>query len=42
MKRFLKEENGDVDAIEMRCLKPGIGLSTVMEDRPYYLPDIGI
>ena len=34
MKQFLKDENGDVDAIEMRCLKPKVGLSTVMEDTP--------
>ena len=42
MKRFLKDENGDVDTIEMRCLKPRVGLSTVMEDTPDHLPDIGI
>ena len=42
MKRFLKDENGDVFAIEMRCLKPRVGLSTVMEDTPDHLPDIGI
>ena len=39
MKRFLKDENCDVDAIEMRCLKPRVGLTTVMEN---HLPDIGI
>lgn len=42
LKRFLKDENGDVDAIEMRCLKPKVGLSTIMEDTPDHLPDIGI
>ena len=26
----------------MRCLKPRAGLSTVMEDTPDHLPDIGI
>ena len=41
MKRFLKDENGDVDAIEMRCLKLRVGLHTVMEDTPDQLPNIG-
>ena len=26
----------------MRCLKPRVGLRTVMEDTPDHLPDIGI
>ena len=26
----------------MRCLKPKVGLGTVMEDTPDHLPDIGI
>ena len=26
----------------MRCLKPRVGLRTVMEDNPDHLPDIGI
>ena len=38
MKRFLKDENGDVDTTEMRCLKPRVGLSTVMEVTPHHLP----
>ena len=31
IKWFLKDENGDVDVIEMRFLKPRAGLSMVME-----------
>ena len=44
MKQFLKDENGDVDAIKMRCLKPRAGLSTVIENTPDirdHLHDIG-
>ena len=39
---FFKDENRDVDAIEMRCLKSRVGLSTVIEDTTDHLPDIGI
>lgn len=43
LKRFLDDENGDVNSVEMRCLKPKIaGSGTVMEDTPDHLPDIGI
>ena len=39
MEQFLKDENGDVDVIEMRCLRPRVGLSTVMKGTPDHLPD---
>ena len=41
-RRFLEDKDGEVDGIEMRCLKPKVGLGTVMEDTPDHLPDIGI
>ena len=39
MKQFLEDENGDVDVIEIGCLKPRVGLSTVMEDTPHHVID---
>ena len=42
MKQFLDNENGNVYAIEMGCLKPKVGLGTIMEDTPDHLPDIGV
>ena len=43
-RRFLEDKDGEVDGIriEMRCLKPKVGLGTVMEDTQNHLPDIGI
>jgi len=38
----LDDENGSVCSIEMSCLKPKVGLGTIMEDTPDHLPDIGI
>ena len=32
LKRFLLEENGDVDCLEVRCLKPKVGSGTLLED----------
>ena len=42
LRRFLLEEDGKVESIEMRCLKPKVGSGTVLEDTPHHLPDIGI
>ena len=41
-RRFLIEEDGDVDKVEIRCLKPKIGQGTTLEDTPEHLPDIGL
>ena len=40
--RFLDEENGKDEAIEMRCLKPKVGTGTILEDTPDPFPDIGM
>ena len=40
LKRFLKDEKGDIESVERRCFKLNIGSSTVMEDTPDHLPDI--
>lgn len=42
MKRFLDDEDGKVTAIELSCLKPRVGLTTIMEETPSHLPDIAI
>ena len=42
LKRFLKDEDGDVDSIQLHCLKPKVGSGTVLEDTPDHLPDISI
>ena len=42
MKHFLDDENDNVYAIEMGCLKPKVGLGTIMEDTPDHLPDVGV
>ena len=40
LKRFLKDEDGDVDSIQLHCLKPKeLGSGTVLEDTDH-LPDI--
>ena len=40
MKRFLDDENGNVESVELSCLKPKVGLGTVMEEPPNHCPDI--
>ena len=42
LKRFLEDENGPVESLEIRCLKPKTGSGTVLEDTPESLPDIGL
>ena len=43
LRRFLTDENGgNVDSVEVRCLKPKVGLGTTLEDTPAHLPDISI
>ena len=42
LKRFLEDENGPVDSLEIRCLKPKIGSGTIVENTPESLPDIGL
>ena len=42
MKQFLDNENGNVYAIEMGCLKSKVSLRTIMEDTPDHLPDVGV
>ena len=43
-KRFLSEENGSVDCLELDCLKPASGLSsTILEEPPeHFQKDIGM
>ena len=38
----MDDENGKVDAIEMKCLKPKVGLKTILEDKPDHFPEIEI
>ena len=42
IKWFLDNENGIMYAIKMECLKPKVGLGTIMEDTPDHLPDVGV
>ena len=42
LKRFLLEENGDVDCLEVHCLKPKVGSGTLLEDTPTHLPDVSL
>ena len=42
MKQFLDEEDGKVFSVEMSCLKPKVGLETIMEETPENLPDVAI
>ena len=42
LRRFLLEEDGKVESIEMRCLNPKVGSGTVLEDTPDHLPNIGV
>ena len=34
LKRFLHDKDGDVHTIELSCLKPKVGLGTIMEETP--------
>ena len=36
--RFLANVDGEIDKILMTCLKPKIGLETILEDTPKHLP----
>ena len=36
------KENGDVDCLEVCCLKPTLGSSTLLEDTPTHLPDVSL
>ena len=42
IKRFLVDENGPVDSLEVRCLKPRVGSGTLLDDTPEFLPDISL
>lgn len=37
-RRFLEDENGSIDKLLMTCLKPKVGLETLLEDTPKHLP----
>ena len=37
---FLFDENGGVESLEIRCLKPKVGHGTILEVTPSHLPDI--
>ena len=41
-KLFLEDENGRACQVQMACLKPKVGLGTMMEKTPEHLPDIGL
>ena len=38
--RFLFDENGGVESLEIRYLKPKMGHGTILEVTPSHLPDI--
>ena len=38
MNRFLVDEDGYIDTLCMRCLKPKVGSGTILEDTPTHLP----
>ena len=42
LRRFLKDEEGPVESLEIRCLKYKIGSSTILEDTPAHCPDISL
>lgn len=42
LRRFLTDENGPVDTLEIRCLKPKVGSGTIVDDTPSHLPDISL
>ena len=37
-RRFLEDENGSIDKVLLTCLKPKVGLGTLLEDTPKHLP----
>ena len=42
LKRFLHDKHRDVHIIELSCLKPKVGLGTIMEETPDHLSDIAL
>ena len=42
LKCFLLKENGDVDCLEVPCLKPKVRSGTLLEDTPTHLPDVSL
>ena len=40
LRRFLHDEEGPVDSVEIRCMKPKIGSGTILEDTPAHCPDV--
>ena len=42
LKRFLADENGLVEKLEVRCLKPKVSSGTIPEDTPAHLPDVSL
>ncbi|KAG1653515.1 hypothetical protein GQR58_025525 [Nymphon striatum] len=42
LRRFLDDENGPTESLEMKCLKPKVGSGTTLEDTPTQLPDISL
>jgi len=40
-RRFLFDEGGEIESLEMRCLKPKVGYGNILDDTPDNLPDIG-
>lgn len=39
LNRFLEDEGGPIDSLEMKCLKPKVDSGMVLEDTPNHLPD---
>jgi hypothetical protein len=39
IRRFLDDDGGPIDSIEMRCLMPKNGSGDILEDTPDHLPD---
>ena len=40
LRRFLHDEEGPVDSLEIRCMKSKIGSGTILEDTPAHCPDV--
>ena len=38
LRRFLKDENGPTDSLQLDCLKPGLGKTTILEEIPEHFP----
>ena len=36
--RFLEDSDGKIEKVLMTCLKPKVGLGTIVEDTPKHLP----